>query len=191
MANAGDLPSPMRLFHFSDDPDIDAFVPRPVRVPSPRPGGQEWLNGPLVWAVTEARQATYLFPRDCPRIVLWPTPDTTSEDLERWWGPSESRMVAHVEARWLHAIRAASLWRYELPPDGFRAIDGDWTWVTDRRVVPLDRRPCGDLLTALAAQGVEVRVVDSLVPLRDVWSSSLHASGIRLRHAAGWPTSSG
>jgi hypothetical protein len=29
--------------------------------------------------------------------------------------------------------------------------------------------------------------MESLAPLRDVWSTSLHASGIRLRNAQGWP----
>ena len=43
----------MRLFHFSDDPDISEFVPRPVLIPSQRPAGREWLNGPLVWAIEE------------------------------------------------------------------------------------------------------------------------------------------
>ena len=34
--------------------------------------------------------------------------------------------------------------------------------------------------------GVELRVMHRLTPLRDVWSTSLHASGIRLRHAQDW-----
>ncbi|HMG50328.1 MAG TPA: hypothetical protein VK597_07005, partial [Inquilinus sp.] len=62
----------MRLFHFSDDPAIERFEPRPVRVPSARPAGREWLNGPLVWAIDDAHQMLYLFPRDCPRILAWP-----------------------------------------------------------------------------------------------------------------------
>ncbi len=33
---------------------------------------------------------------------------------------------------------------------------------------------------------VELRVMESLTPLRGVWETSLHASGIRLRHAQGW-----
>jgi hypothetical protein len=33
---------------------------------------------------------------------------------------------------------------------------------------------------------VELRVMESLLPLRGVWDSSLHASGIRLRNARGW-----
>ena len=46
--------------------------------------------------------------------------------------------------------------------------------------------PPAILPTALAECDVELRAVDSLVPLRGVWSSSLHASGIRLRNAVGW-----
>ena len=39
---------------------------------------------------------------------------------------------------------------------------------------------------SLAAQGVELRAMESLLPLKDVWSTSLHASGIRLRNARDW-----
>lgn len=177
-----------RLFHFSDDPSIEEFVPRPVRVPSPRPDGQEWLNGPLVWAVDEARQATYLFPRDCPRILIWLTESTTEADRSQWWGERQCRMIAHVEWAWLEHIRTASLSRYELPASTFEALEGEWMWVSRSSVRPVAAKPCGNLLEALAAEDVELRVMQSLLPLRDVWSSSLHASGIRLRNAAGWPT---
>jgi len=42
----------------SDDPAIGYFEPRPVRIPSTRPEGREWLNGPLVWAIDEWHQPT-------------------------------------------------------------------------------------------------------------------------------------
>ena len=178
-----------RLFHFSDDPAIDVFVPRPVRVPSSRPPGQDWLNGPLVWAVDEARQATYLFPRDCPRILLWLTPNTTEADRAQWWGDRTCRMIAHVEWEWLERVRTAGLTRYALPLSTFEPLDDEWMWVSRDAVHPVDVQPCGNLLDALAAQQVELRVMDSLVSLRDVWSTSLHASGIRLRNAKDWPVS--
>ncbi len=60
----------MRLFHFSDDPAIALFVPRPVAVPLARSAGREWLNGPLVWATDELHAILYLFPRDCPRVLV-------------------------------------------------------------------------------------------------------------------------
>jgi hypothetical protein len=178
-----------RLFHFSGEPSIEVFEPRPVLVPSERPPGMDWLNGPLVWAVTEERQATYLFPRDCPRILLWSLPTTSEADRAEWLGDGAPSMVAYVEAVWLDRIRAGDLYRYELPPSSFEAIGGDpWMLVSRTSVRPRSVEPCGDLEAALAERRCELRVVDSLVPLRGVWDTTLHASGIRLRHAAGWPT---
>ncbi len=39
----------MRLFHFSDDPGIGTFLPRPVGVAAARPAGREWLG----WATSQ------------------------------------------------------------------------------------------------------------------------------------------
>lgn len=177
----------MRLFHFSEDPAIEVFVPRPVAVPAPRPPGQAWLNGPLVWAVSEERQATYLFPRECPRILLWPTPETTAEDEAAWWAGRTSRMIACTEWGWLHAMGSTVLHRYELPAASFRAVDGDWMWVSEKPVEPLAVERLDDLLGALAREDVELRLMPTLAPLAGVWSTTLHASGIRLRNARGWP----
>ena len=176
-----------RLFHFSDDPSIEEFVPRPVRIPSARPPGQEWLNDPLVWAVDEERQATYLFPRDCPRILVWLTDATSDADRATWWGDRDCRMIANVEWAWLERIRTATLHRYELPAATFEPLDDAWMWVSKQAVRPVAAEPCGNLLDALAAEQVELRVMQRLVPLRDAWSSSLHVSGIRLRNAQDWP----
>ena len=99
-----------RLFHFSDDPGIERFEPRPVLVPSERPAGQEWLNGPLVWAITEERQAAYLFPRDCPRILLWPRPDTTAEDyLYHWFGDPTMPIWTHKPSLFVSGVFNASI----------------------------------------------------------------------------------
>jgi hypothetical protein len=73
----------MNLYHFSHDPTIAEFVPRPVQVPSRRAPGMEWLNGPLVWAVDAWHAPTYFFPRDCPRILLWRTLASTPEHCLR------------------------------------------------------------------------------------------------------------
>ena len=43
-----------------------------------------------------------------------------------------------------------------------------------------------DLPAALAAARVELRVLPDLLSLKGVWSSTLHASGIRLRNAHNW-----
>jgi hypothetical protein len=176
----------MRLFHFSDRGDIDRFVPRPVRVPSTRPPGQEWLNGPLVWAIDEWHQPMYLFPRDCPRLLFWPTDRTTAEDRRAWWGERACRMVAHVERSWLDRIESARLFRYLMPNDGFASLGDAGMAVSSREARPLAVEAIDNLPAALAEEDVELRVLDSLAPLRAAVGSSLHVSGIRLRNAASW-----
>jgi hypothetical protein len=60
-------------------------------------------------------------------------------------------------------------------------------WVSRSAVTPIRRDTFTDIPAALKAAGVELRVMDTLALLRDVWSTSLHVSGIRLRNAKGWP----
>src|SRR5262245_29586237 len=109
----------MKLFHFSDDPRIEVFEPRPVRVPAGRSPDREWLNGPLVWAIDQPHSILYLFPRECPRIVIWPTVQTTDEDRSKWIGSSSTRAVAFIEVCWLDRVRVGKVYRYEMPPDTF------------------------------------------------------------------------
>ncbi|WP_342238307.1 DUF6886 family protein [Inquilinus sp. OTU3971] len=176
----------MRLFHFSDDPAIERFEPRPVRVPSARPAGQEWLNGPLVWAIDDAHQMLYLFPRDCPRILAWATPRSTPADRAHWLGPGNARAVAFVEAAWIDRLRAVAIHRYELPPETFRSLGDAGMWVSEAPVAPLGRVVLGELDGELARRGVDLRIVDTLAPLAALWDSSLRVSGIRLRNSASW-----
>lgn len=176
----------MRLFHFSDDPDIRMFRPRPIRVMVDRPAGQEWLNGPLVWATDEAHELLYLFPRECPRILVWPTPDTTPEEKDIWFGRRNYRAIAHIESAWFERMRAGVIHRYDLPVFPFEEVGEVGMWVSRAEVMPERIETLHDLLAELAARNVELRVMERLTPLKDVWQTSLHASGIRLRNAQDW-----
>ncbi len=175
----------MRLFHFSETPGIAEFVPRAVRVPAQRAEGMDWLNGPVVWAIAEEHQRLYLFPRECPRIVLWATTKTTVQDRIAWLDGS-SVAVAYIERAWRDRFERASLWRYELPPQTFTDLDDAGMWVSRSAVEPCAVTCVNDLGASLAQCRTALRVVDSLPPLRDAWNTSLHVSGIRLRHAQGW-----
>jgi hypothetical protein len=175
------------LFHFSEDPTIKRFAPRPVRVPAERGSGRDWLNGPLVWAIDEWHAPMYFFPRDCPRILLWRKPATTDADLKRWWrGHAERRMLAHIEEAWLNRLGTTPIYRYAFERRPFEDIGEVGMWVSRVVVEPVAVEPVGDLLPALQAANVELRVMPDLLPLKGVWDSTLHASGIRLRNAAGW-----
>jgi hypothetical protein len=177
----------VQLFHFSDDHAIARFEPRPVLTSSARPPGRAWLNGPLVWAIEDERQAMYLFPRDCPRILLWPTEATRSEHKARFWRDEAWRMIAYVEEAWLDAIARAALYRYDMPLETFESLDDAGMWISRAPVTPLGMETIHDLQEALSEQRVELRALPTLAPLADVWSTTLHASAIRLRNARDWP----
>lgn len=176
----------MRLFHFSERGDIAVFEPRPVTVPSPRPPGREWLNGPLVWAIDAWHQPMYLFPRDCPRILLWPLTSTSPEDLDIYWKDRSCRMVANIETAWLERLSRTLLYRYEFPANAFESLDDAGMWVARSAVVPIGLERIDDVAGALRQCEMELHVMPSLTPLRDLSSTTLHVSRIRLRNAQGW-----
>ncbi len=177
----------MRLFHFSEESGIARFEPRPVRVPSERAAGMEWLNGPLVWAIDEVRQPLYLFPRDCPRILLWPGPDTRAADRALWLGDTTARVVAFIETPWVETHARACIHRYELPTATFEDLQDAGMWASRRTVEPVGVTTFIDLPAELVAQGAELRVVESLWPLVAAHGSSLGFNGLRLRHAGNLP----
>ena len=95
-------------------------------------------------------------------------------------------MIAYVEERWADELATAVLHRYELPPASFTSLEDAGMWVSRTPVRPLARRETRNLPDVLRAAGVELKVLPSLTPLRAVWDTTLHASGIRLRNAARW-----
>lgn len=172
--------APDVLYHFSEDPRIEVFEPRPGRAIDGRPEDEL-----LVWAIDGFHAPMYLFPRDCPRIVLWALRDSTSEDIERWIGPSAS-MVAYVEERWLSAMRSCGLYRYRFETTSFESIHDHGTHVSSSAVAPVGVEAVGDLEAAIVEAGVELRALDRLQPVAEAWFSTLHYSGIRLRNARDW-----
>ncbi len=155
----------MRLFHFSEDPSIEEFVPRPRNTPKPRSPGFEWLNDPLVWAIDDWHQPMYLFPRQCPRILLWPTDTTKSKDIERFFGESKARMLAYIEERWLTELQETTIYRYEMPIATFESLEDAGMWVSISAVQPLQTTPFCSLDTRLENEGVELRVLPTLAEL--------------------------
>lgn len=168
------------LYHFSEEPDIRAFVPRP---PLERPEAE-----PLVWAIDEWHQPAYLLPRDCPRVCIWPLGTTTEADRERWLVPAGVRMVVAVEAAWLDRIARATLYRYTMPGAPFAPLEGDpWMHVARETVAPLAVEAIADLPRAIAEANVGLRALPELGPFaRAVMQTTLHWSLIRMRNAGGW-----
>ncbi len=91
------------------------------------------MNGPLVWAIDEVHQPLYLFPRDCPRILIWATAMTTPADRARWLG--EAPMVAFIERAWAERLEHAAVWRYALPQATFEDLANAGMWVPGRQSI--------------------------------------------------------
>src|SRR5579862_1459369 len=100
-----------QLYHYSEDPTIERFVPRS---PAARPEVE-----PFVWAIDAEHSPLYYFPRDCPRVSYWPLPETTTADRQRFFGAVEARMVIAIEWAWFDRLRSARLARYRLPAETF------------------------------------------------------------------------
>lgn len=169
----------MPLYHFSEDPGIRMFVPRP---PVERPGVE-----PLVWAIDEWHQPAYFVPRDCPRVCIWPLDTTTGADRERWFGHTAARMIVAVESAWLDRLATTTLYRYAMPDAAFTPLPADpWMYVSHDAVEPLGVDSFANLPRAIAEAGVELRITPDLGPLaRAVMPTSLHWSLISMRNAGG------
>lgn len=172
----------MRLFHFSENPNIAEFIPRP---PLARPEVE-----PFVWAIEEERSPIYYLPRECPRVCFWLTPKTNKADRNLYRGTVSGRMAIAIEFAWLERVREALLYRYEFSPQGFEPLTKSPTesygaYVSRSVVIPLRVEPMGDLLGCLRDAGVELRFCQNLHSLAEtIAASTLHYSLIRIRNCS-------
>lgn len=153
----------MRLFHVSDNPDIEVFEPRL----SPSASGEDL--GPVVWAIDDLRLPHYLLPRECPRVC---------------WSDGVRRYVA-VEDGWSGRIRKGSVVVYEFATEGFELADKVAGYYVSRApVVPVKKTVVPDLVFAIKQRAVDLKAVGNLWPLRDhVLANYSSFSFIRMRNA--------
>jgi hypothetical protein len=148
------------LHHFSEDSAITRFVPH---VPATNP-----TQAPAVWAIDTAHAPLYWFPRDCPRVTVWPRDESQRSAFAERFGTTAPRLHA-VEAAWLERMRTVELYRYDLPATTFQPWEeASGQWISRVEVVPSAVAPVGDLLALHEQAGIELRVVESLWPLRDL-----------------------
>ncbi len=167
-----------KLFHVSDDPDIEVFEPRPHAT---------WPDlGRRVWAIEERLLHNYLLPRDCPRVTFYATDTSTDADVEGYLGGNRTKHVVRVEEAWMDRIKTARLYLYELPPLEFSCFDeGAGYWVNQAAVTPANITEVSDLPRAIADRMIDFDALPNLWALHDaVAASTLQFSMIRMRFAA-------
>lgn len=174
----------MELYHFSENPTITRFVPRPPLV---HPETE-----PFIWAIDAWHAPLYYLPRDCPRVCFWPLPATTQEDRDRYFAHVSGRMVIAIEAAWVTRLLTTDLYRYTFDSETFFSVEDHGVHLSRETVVPVRVEPMGHLLERLVEAEVELRICPSLVPLGEaLLQTTLHFSLIRMRHAQGWPHGTG
>lgn len=165
----------MKLFHFSEEPNIPFFEPRKIYEETEA----------KVWAIDEYHAPHYYFPRECPRICVWTDEATTERDIEGFFGMSASRRMIAIETRWYERLRTGYIYRYSFEAATFRVENMDaGYYVSNQKVIPRSVERVDDLIIALLKEGIEVRVTPSLYPMRDkVLDSTIAFSMIRMRNA--------
>ena len=158
------------LYHFSEDPSIERFVPH---VPRSNPA-----HSPAVWAIDEQHAPLYWFPRDCPRVTAWPRDGAERVEFREAFCTIADRVHA-IELGWLKAMRTVTLYRYHLDASLFHPWpDASGQWISESVVEPVAVDEHDDLLARHAQAAIELRVVPSLWPIRDLavsdrWDYSL------------------
>ena len=173
----------MRLFHVSEDPNIQVFEPRlPTRKDLDPSIG-------LVWAIDEARLPNFLTPRDCPRVAYYATDRTVNTDKERFFSSSNSQHAIAIEKKWLNVMKSTTLYLYEFSSDDFILQDDNaGYYVAKTTQYPINKFILTDLFAELQKREVEVRIVDHLWETADaVKVSTLNWSLCRMGNASPRP----
>lgn len=152
----------MRLFHVSEEPDIQLFEPRKHS----RNDLDKDLK--LVWAIDELRVPNFLTPRNCPRIAYHIGENTTSHDIAKYFSSATISHTLIIENKWFVPMKETTLYLYEFDPSGFELQDPiAGYYVATSLQKPIAKHKVDDLFAALFERNVEIRIVDNLWGIAD------------------------
>jgi len=150
----------MRLFHVSEEDNIEVFIPRiPTREDMDKSKG-------LVWALTEELLPQFLTPRECPRVTYRIKETTTQNDIFRFFSSSSDYCVA-IEYAWYKRLINTTLYVYEFNTANFYSNDNAGYYVSDQTEIPISKTQYDDLLNELFRCKVEVRIIENLWDFAD------------------------
>lgn len=165
----------MNLFHFSEEPDIEIFNPRTIYN----------QTDAKVWTIDTYHAPHYYFPRECPRVCVWPKKDTTEIDNARFFGMSQVNRMIAIETDWYDRVRKGSIYRYVFDSAGFEVEEENAGYYVARHpVTPIEVERMDDLVTAILDEGIELRITPSLMLMKEhILDSTVNFSMIRMRNA--------
>lgn len=165
----------MKLYHFSEESNIQVFEPRKIYNQTEA----------KVWTIDAYHAPHYYFPRECPRVCLWPKEDTTEADLVKFFGMSKTKRIVAIEAGWYDRLKKGTIYKYTFDSEGFKLEEPNaGYYTTNLTVKPLSIEKIDDLIDAILQEGIELRVTPSLIPLKErILESTVNFSMIRMRNA--------
>ena len=93
----------MRLFHVSEENNIQIFEPRlPNRSDLDK-------NTGLVWAIDDERLPNFLTPRNCPRVAYHIGKNTNENDKIKFFSSSNVSYAIVIENKWFDAMKNTTL----------------------------------------------------------------------------------
>ncbi|MBR6524951.1 MAG: hypothetical protein IKT57_03165 [Clostridia bacterium] len=168
----------MRLFHVSEEANIDVFLPR-------LPARQDLDPGVgLVWAIDEKHLPNFLTPRNCPRVCFHDWAGASDTDRKRFL-PMGHPCGIVLENAWRSAMESTVLYVYEFDPEGFVLQDANaGYYVSTKTETPVACCIIPNPLTELLAKGADVHFEDLLWSAADaVRQSTLQWSLCRMGYA--------
>ena len=169
----------MRLFHVSEEDDINEFHPRtPTRKDIDH-------SIALVWAINERCLPNFLTPRNCPRVTYHISGSTNSQDIDRYISSQSLSHVVAIEQDWLKRMMETSLYLYEFNPQHFTLQDNvAGYYVSSDIQVPIAKHVINDLFAELFLHNVELRVLDNLLDFGEkIKQTSFNWSICRMAYA--------
>lgn len=169
----------MRLFHVSEENNIQAFEPRiPTRDDLDKSVG-------LVWAIDEKRLPNFLTPRNCPRVAYHVGRDTTESDRRKFFTSTSVTYAVVIENDWFEKMKDTTLYLYEFDVDDFVLQDDvAGYYVAKTTQIPKAKYQLNHLFSELIKRNVEIRVVDNLWDIaEEVKMSTLNWSLCRMAYA--------
>ena len=168
----------MKLFHVSEESNIDKFVPR-----IPKRNDLEKSKG-LVWALNERCLSNFLTPRDCPRVTYHINDQTTEEDISKFFSAA-SRHCVVIEHGWHVKMLETKLYIYEFNDTNFYLQDEQaGYYVSEHTEIPISVTLYNNLYEELFSRNVEIRLLNNLWDLAEmVKKSSLNWSLCRMANA--------
>lgn len=169
----------MRLFHVSEESDIEIFIPRiPDRDDLDKSVG-------LVWAIDEKRLPNFLTPRNCPRVTYHKNSYTTEEDSQKFFSSPSVNHAVVIENNWYEIMKKTKLYIYEFDCSNFKLQDETAGYYVSTVIQkPIAKYVIEDLFVELINRNIEIRITDNLHSIaNDVKRSSLNWSLCRMAYA--------